>query len=92
MIVFRVIDFENPFCFLTETEIQELLSIVSSVAVKASDKNIRTRALWVISKQSFPSDVVGKMVSVFCSFPLNGNFKKESGLPASHLFFRCPVL
>ncbi|XP_015265714.1 PREDICTED: telomere-associated protein RIF1 [Gekko japonicus] len=47
---------------LCETEIQELLSIVSSVAVKASDKNIRTRALWVISKQSFPPDVVGEMV------------------------------
>ncbi|KAL8183303.1 UNVERIFIED_CONTAM: hypothetical protein K2H54_035344 [Gekko kuhli] len=45
-----------------ETEIQELFSIVSSVAVKASDKNIRTRALWVISKQSFPPDVVGEMV------------------------------
>nr|XP_056717628.1 telomere-associated protein RIF1 [Euleptes europaea] len=47
---------------LCETEMQELISIVSSVAVKASDKNIRTRALWVISKQSFPPDVVGKMV------------------------------
>ncbi|XP_054827418.1 telomere-associated protein RIF1 [Eublepharis macularius] len=47
---------------LCETEIQELLSIVNSVAVKASDKNIRTRALWVISKQSFPPDIVGKMV------------------------------
>ncbi|XP_077176202.1 telomere-associated protein RIF1 isoform X3 [Paroedura picta] len=47
---------------LCETEIQELLSIVSSVAVKTSDKNIRTRALWVISKQSFPPEVVGEMV------------------------------
>ncbi|XP_048340327.1 telomere-associated protein RIF1 isoform X2 [Sphaerodactylus townsendi] len=47
---------------LCETEIQELLSIVCSVAIKVSDKNIRTKALWVISKQSFPSDVVGKMV------------------------------
>uniref|UniRef100_A0A670HT54 Replication timing regulatory factor 1 n=1 Tax=Podarcis muralis TaxID=64176 RepID=A0A670HT54_PODMU len=43
-------------------EIQELLSIVNSVAIKAVDKNTRTRALWVISKQSFPSDIVGKLV------------------------------
>ncbi|XP_060112842.1 telomere-associated protein RIF1 [Heteronotia binoei] len=47
---------------LCGTEVQELLSIVSSVAVKTSDKNIRTRALWVISKQSFPPEVVGEMV------------------------------
>ncbi|XP_034987431.1 telomere-associated protein RIF1 isoform X1 [Zootoca vivipara] len=47
---------------LCESEIQELLSIVNSVAIKAVDKNTRTRALWVISKQSFPSDIVGKLV------------------------------
>ncbi|XP_062972624.1 telomere-associated protein RIF1 isoform X2 [Elgaria multicarinata webbii] len=47
---------------LSEVEIQELLSIVNSVAVKAADKNTRTRALWVISKQSFPPSVVGKLV------------------------------
>uniref|UniRef100_A0A8D2LRJ2 Replication timing regulatory factor 1 n=1 Tax=Varanus komodoensis TaxID=61221 RepID=A0A8D2LRJ2_VARKO len=47
---------------LSEVEIQELLSIVSSVAVKMVDKNTRTRALWVISKQSFPPDIVGKLV------------------------------
>uniref|UniRef100_A0A670HUX7 Replication timing regulatory factor 1 n=1 Tax=Podarcis muralis TaxID=64176 RepID=A0A670HUX7_PODMU len=51
-----------PFTFSTESEIQELLSIVNSVAIKAVDKNTRTRALWVISKQSFPSDIVGKLV------------------------------
>ncbi|XP_060632922.2 telomere-associated protein RIF1 isoform X2 [Anolis sagrei] len=47
---------------LHESEIQELLSVVNSVAVKAVDKNTRTRALWVISKQSFPADVIGKLV------------------------------
>uniref|UniRef100_A0A8D0GBL2 Replication timing regulatory factor 1 n=1 Tax=Sphenodon punctatus TaxID=8508 RepID=A0A8D0GBL2_SPHPU len=47
---------------LSETEMEELLSAVNSVAVKTSDKNTRTRALWVISKQTFPSEVVGKAV------------------------------
>ncbi|KAM9550434.1 telomere-associated protein RIF1 isoform 1-T1 [Guaruba guarouba] len=48
---------------LSATEIQDLLSIVNSVAVKTSDKNTRTRALWVISKQTFPSEIVKKEVS-----------------------------
>ncbi|XP_069717753.1 telomere-associated protein RIF1 isoform X2 [Phaenicophaeus curvirostris] len=48
---------------LSATEIQDLLSLVTSVAVKASDKNTRTRALWVISKQAFPSEIVKKEVS-----------------------------
>ncbi|CAM5088839.1 unnamed protein product [Natator depressus] len=47
---------------LSATEVQELLSTVNSVAVKTSDKNTRTRALWVISKQTFPSEIVGKEV------------------------------
>uniref|UniRef100_A0A8C8R9B7 Replication timing regulatory factor 1 n=1 Tax=Pelusios castaneus TaxID=367368 RepID=A0A8C8R9B7_9SAUR len=47
---------------LSATEIQELLSTVNSIAVKTSDKNIRTRALWVISKQTFPPEIVGKEV------------------------------
>ncbi|XP_050825102.1 telomere-associated protein RIF1 isoform X2 [Gopherus flavomarginatus] len=47
---------------LSATEIQELLSTVNSIAVKTSDKNTRTRALWVISKQTFPSEIVGKEV------------------------------
>ncbi|XP_053127523.1 telomere-associated protein RIF1 isoform X2 [Hemicordylus capensis] len=47
---------------LCEGEIQELISIVNSVAMKSGDKNTRTRALWVLSKQSFPSDIVGKLV------------------------------
>ncbi|XP_019377968.1 PREDICTED: telomere-associated protein RIF1 isoform X2 [Gavialis gangeticus] len=47
---------------LSATEMQELLSTVSSIALKTSDKNTRTRALWVISKQTFPSEIVGKEV------------------------------
>ncbi|XP_074858060.1 telomere-associated protein RIF1 isoform X2 [Carettochelys insculpta] len=47
---------------LPAAEIQELLSTVNSIAVKTADKNIRTRALWVISKQTFPSEIVGKEV------------------------------
>uniref|UniRef100_A0A8B9MEQ5 Replication timing regulatory factor 1 n=1 Tax=Accipiter nisus TaxID=211598 RepID=A0A8B9MEQ5_9AVES len=48
---------------LPATEIHDLLSMVNSVAVKTSDKNTRTRALWVISKQAFPSEIVKKEVS-----------------------------
>uniref|UniRef100_A0A8C3JNJ7 Replication timing regulatory factor 1 n=1 Tax=Calidris pygmaea TaxID=425635 RepID=A0A8C3JNJ7_9CHAR len=48
---------------LSATEIRDLLSTVNSVAVKTSDKNTRTRALWVISKQAFPSEIVKKEVS-----------------------------
>ncbi|NXT24048.1 RIF1 protein, partial [Syrrhaptes paradoxus] len=47
---------------LSATEIRDLLSMVISVAVKTSDKNTRTRALWVISKQAFPSEIVKKEV------------------------------
>ncbi|NXF79865.1 RIF1 protein, partial [Sclerurus mexicanus] len=52
---------------LPATEIQDLLSAVNGVAVKAADKNTRTRALWVISKQAFPSEVVTKEVSSILS-------------------------
>ncbi|NWQ96360.1 RIF1 protein, partial [Burhinus bistriatus] len=52
---------------LPATEIRDLLSIVNSVAVKTSDKNTRTRALWVISKQAFPSEIVKKEVSSIIS-------------------------
>ncbi|XP_058156917.1 telomere-associated protein RIF1 isoform X2 [Dasypus novemcinctus] len=47
---------------LSETNSQELLSKLNDI-VKTSDKNVRTRALWVISKQTFPGEVVGKVVS-----------------------------
>lgn len=41
----------------------EILSALCSLVVKSTDKNTCTRALWVISKQSFPPDVVAKKVS-----------------------------
>ncbi|KAI6053515.1 telomere-associated protein RIF1 isoform X1 [Marmota monax] len=47
---------------LSEANIQELLSKLNNI-VKNSDKNVCTRALWVISKQTFPAEVVGKVVS-----------------------------
>ncbi|XP_069472589.1 telomere-associated protein RIF1 isoform X2 [Ambystoma mexicanum] len=43
-------------------EIQELLTTLNSIATTCSDKNTCTRALWVIAKQSFPSEEVRKMV------------------------------
>ncbi|KAM6978392.1 telomere-associated protein RIF1 [Tautogolabrus adspersus] len=45
-----------------ETLAADLLSALCSLVVKSTDKNTCTRALWVISKQSFPSDVVAKKV------------------------------
>ncbi|NWV42233.1 RIF1 protein, partial [Grantiella picta] len=53
----------NNTAELSATEIQELLAAVNSAAVKSSDKNTRTRALWVISKQAFPPEIVKKEVS-----------------------------
>uniref|UniRef100_A0A8C0VB33 Replication timing regulatory factor 1 n=1 Tax=Cyanistes caeruleus TaxID=156563 RepID=A0A8C0VB33_CYACU len=53
----------NNTAELSDTEIQDLLAAVNSVAVKSSDKNTRTRALWVISKQAFPPEIVKKEVS-----------------------------
>ncbi|KAM9380713.1 telomere-associated protein RIF1 [Phaethornis superciliosus] len=52
---------------LSASDMQDLLSTVNSVAVKTSDKNTRTRALWVISKQAFPSEIVQKQVSSIIS-------------------------
>uniref|UniRef100_A0A8C4DQH0 Replication timing regulatory factor 1 n=1 Tax=Dicentrarchus labrax TaxID=13489 RepID=A0A8C4DQH0_DICLA len=46
-----------------ETFAAEILSALCSLVVKSTDKNTCTRALWVISKQSFPPDVVSKKVS-----------------------------
>ncbi|XP_064291410.1 telomere-associated protein RIF1 isoform X2 [Passer domesticus] len=57
----------NNTAELSATEMQELLAAVNSVAVKSSDKNTRTRALWVISKQAFPPEVVKKEVSSILS-------------------------
>ncbi|XP_077009912.1 telomere-associated protein RIF1 isoform X2 [Tamandua tetradactyla] len=47
---------------LSEKNSQELLLKLNDI-IKTSDKSVRTRALWVISKQTFPSEVVGKVVS-----------------------------
>ncbi|XP_029461321.1 telomere-associated protein RIF1 isoform X2 [Rhinatrema bivittatum] len=52
---------------LSATEIQELLSSLNSIAIETSDKNTCTRALWVISKQSFPPEEVGKAVPCILS-------------------------
>ncbi|KAM4731346.1 telomere-associated protein RIF1 isoform 2-T2 [Anableps anableps] len=40
----------------------QILSALCSLVTKSTDKNTCTRALWVISKQSFPADVVGNNV------------------------------
>ncbi|KAL0963984.1 hypothetical protein UPYG_G00316070 [Umbra pygmaea] len=40
----------------------DLLSSLSSLVMNSTDKNTCTRALWVISKQNFPSEVVAKKV------------------------------
>ncbi|XP_068101913.1 telomere-associated protein RIF1 isoform X2 [Hyperolius riggenbachi] len=47
---------------LSATEVQELLSSLNNIALDSSDKNSCTRALWVISKQNFSAEEVGKMV------------------------------
>ncbi|OXB68673.1 hypothetical protein ASZ78_005864 [Callipepla squamata] len=47
---------------LSAPEVEDLLCTLNSIAVKTSDKNTRTRALWVISKQTFPSEIVKKEV------------------------------
>lgn len=51
------------FCHL-ESFASEILSSLCSLVVNSADKNTCTRALWVISKQSFPQDVVAKKVRV----------------------------
>lgn len=45
-----------------ETFAAEILSALCSLVVKSTDKNTCSRALWVISKQSFHPDVVTKKV------------------------------
>uniref|UniRef100_A0A8C5BVZ6 Replication timing regulatory factor 1 n=1 Tax=Gadus morhua TaxID=8049 RepID=A0A8C5BVZ6_GADMO len=48
---------------VSENFASEILSALCSLVVSSTDKNSCTRALWVISKQSFPSEVVAKKVS-----------------------------
>ncbi|XP_059895714.1 telomere-associated protein RIF1 isoform X2 [Gadus macrocephalus] len=47
---------------VSENFASEILSALCSLVVSSTDKNSCTRALWVISKQSFPSEVVAKKV------------------------------
>ncbi|XP_026634180.1 telomere-associated protein RIF1 [Microtus ochrogaster] len=47
---------------LSEANIQQLLLTLNDI-IKSSDKNVCTRALWVLSKQTFPTEVISKMVS-----------------------------
>ncbi|XP_040213933.1 telomere-associated protein RIF1 isoform X4 [Rana temporaria] len=54
--------YSNIASSLSATEVQELLSSLNSIAVKSDDKNTCTRALWVISKQHFSAEDVGKAV------------------------------
>ncbi|XP_026865373.2 telomere-associated protein RIF1 isoform X2 [Electrophorus electricus] len=39
---------------------EEILSVLCALVLKSTDKNTCTRALWVISKQNFPAEVVSK--------------------------------
>ncbi|KAG8432320.1 hypothetical protein GDO86_016820 [Hymenochirus boettgeri] len=61
---------------LSATETEQLLSALNCIAVKSTDKNTCTRALWVISKQSFPSEEVGKSVPTILS-TLEGVLNKD---------------
>uniref|UniRef100_A0A669B7W1 Replication timing regulatory factor 1 n=1 Tax=Oreochromis niloticus TaxID=8128 RepID=A0A669B7W1_ORENI len=47
---------------VSEVFAAEILSALCSLVSKATDKNTCTRALWVISKQSFPAEEVAKKV------------------------------
>ncbi|XP_038192478.1 telomere-associated protein RIF1 isoform X2 [Arvicola amphibius] len=47
---------------LSEANIQQLLVTLNGI-IKSSDKNVCTRALWVLSKQTFPTEAISKMVS-----------------------------
>ncbi|KAJ8255267.1 hypothetical protein GJAV_G00202930 [Gymnothorax javanicus] len=42
--------------------VEDILVALNGIVVKSIDKNTCTRALWVISKQNFPSDVVARKV------------------------------
>ncbi|MGH0154123.1 UNVERIFIED_CONTAM: hypothetical protein FKN15_026263 [Acipenser sinensis] len=47
---------------LPASYVEELILSLNSLAVKSCDKNTCTRALWVIAKQNFPAEAVGKKV------------------------------
>ncbi|KAM3862259.1 telomere-associated protein RIF1 [Diretmus argenteus] len=50
-----------------ENIVVDILSALCTLVVKSTDKNTCTRALWVLSKQSFPQEVVAKKVSSILS-------------------------
>ncbi|XP_066431304.1 telomere-associated protein RIF1 isoform X2 [Eleutherodactylus coqui] len=52
---------------ISASEVEEMLSTLNSIAVKAVDKDTCTRALWVISKQNFSPEEVGKVVPTILS-------------------------
>lgn len=60
--VYNLFHIIKAACF-SETDTQELLLKLND-SVKSPDKNVRTRALWVLSKQTFPAEVIGKVVSM----------------------------
>uniref|UniRef100_W5M443 Replication timing regulatory factor 1 n=1 Tax=Lepisosteus oculatus TaxID=7918 RepID=W5M443_LEPOC len=45
-----------------ESKAEELLLALNTIAIKSADKNICTRALWVISKQNFSPELIGQKV------------------------------
>ncbi|MBN3325458.1 RIF1 protein, partial [Atractosteus spatula] len=47
---------------IPESKAEELLLALNSIAIKSADKNICTRALWVISKQNFSPELIGQKV------------------------------
>ncbi|XP_069052604.1 telomere-associated protein RIF1 isoform X2 [Lepisosteus oculatus] len=47
---------------IPESKAEELLLALNTIAIKSADKNICTRALWVISKQNFSPELIGQKV------------------------------
>ncbi|XP_048455205.1 telomere-associated protein RIF1 [Rhincodon typus] len=53
---------KNAFVLLAEYEAKQLIVTLCDIAIKSTDKNTCTRALWVISKQNFCTEVIEKEV------------------------------
>lgn len=53
-----------------------MLTALTDLVVKSSEKNTCTRALWVISKQNFHADIIGKKVR-FTKCDLSRSRKKR---------------
>ncbi|KAJ0070157.1 hypothetical protein NL108_002477 [Boleophthalmus pectinirostris] len=63
LLMYKISNFHSPTCFsFPETLAEEILSALCSLVVKSTDKNTCTRALWVISKQNFPSKILAAKV------------------------------